>query len=94
MLVLRNTGASALHGIRMVTSGPDVYVSPDNADLSSPSADSVMPGKGPSVLFLNSPLLADWRSIFQGCPLLGVRSFHTGTWTAIRKYLYCAGQSI
>ena len=46
-LVLRNTGASALHGIRVVTSGPDVYLPPDNADLSSPSVDSVMPGKGP-----------------------------------------------
>ena len=45
-LVLRNTGASALHGIRVVTSGPDVYVPPDSADLSSPSVNSVMPGEG------------------------------------------------
>ncbi len=46
MLVLLNTGASALHCIRVVTSGPDVYLPQDNADLSSPSVDSVMPGKG------------------------------------------------
>ena len=56
-LVLRNTGASALHGIRVVTSGPDVYLPPDNADLSSPSVDSVMPGKGP-LLQMNPSILA------------------------------------
>ena len=44
-LILRNTGASALRGIRVVTSGPDVYVPPDNADLSSPSLASVLPGE-------------------------------------------------
>jgi len=47
-LVLRNTGASPLRGIRVVTSGPDVYVAPDNADLSSPSVESVMPGEDPT----------------------------------------------
>jgi len=44
-LVLRNIGASPLHRIRVVTSGPDVYVAPDDADLSSPSVESIMPGE-------------------------------------------------
>lgn len=43
-LVLRNSGAAPLRGMRVVTSGPDVYLAPDNADLSEPSVESVIAG--------------------------------------------------
>lgn len=46
-LVLYNTGAAPLRGIRVVTCGPDVYVAPDNADLAAdgPSVESVLAGE-------------------------------------------------
>ena len=53
-LVLHNTGAAPLRGIRVVTCGPSVYVAPDNADmsadyaeLSTPSVESVLAGEYP-----------------------------------------------
>ena len=44
-LVLRNTGASALRGIRAVTSGPGVHLAPSNAELASTSVESVLTGE-------------------------------------------------
>ena len=59
-LVLRNSGASALRGIRVVTGGPDVHLAPGNAELASPAVESVLAGT-----FLHAPSLKDIGSTAQ-----------------------------
>ncbi len=44
ILRLRNTGSVALHSIRVVSSSPDVYLPPDNADASGSALDSLASG--------------------------------------------------
>ncbi|BDA40386.1 probable trafficking protein particle complex subunit 8 [Coccomyxa sp. Obi] len=44
-LRLRNTGSVALRGIRVVSSSPDVYLPPDNADTSGSTLESLASGR-------------------------------------------------
>ena len=51
-LVLRNTGASALRGIRAVTSGPCVHLAPGNTEPASAPVESILTGE-----LLHAPIL-------------------------------------
>ena len=71
-LVLRNSGASALRGIRVVTSGPGVHLAPGNAELASPSVESVLAGEllhAPSLKPADSQVLRDLKA---SAALLGI----------------------
>lgn len=46
-LRLRNTGNVALRGIRVVSSSPDVYLPPNNADVSASILESLASGAPP-----------------------------------------------
>ena len=71
-LVLRNTGASALRGIRAVTSGPGVHLAPGNAELASASADSILAGELLHALILEHICIPAHRTVGDSAALPGI----------------------
>ena len=71
-LVLRNTGASALRGIRVVTSGPSVHVAPGNAELASAPVESVLAGEFMHASILQHIALPAHRTVGDSGALPGI----------------------
>ena len=71
-LVLRNSGASALRGIRAVTSGPGVHLAPGNAELDSPSVDAVLTGELLHALILKHISFQAHRTVGHSVALPGI----------------------